>query len=155
MRAGRNRSYLRVRPIYTGQTRVPLLPLHQVDFLLGQSYDAKVTRLDRQPWGPTPGQDSQPRTGPIVTTEIPFQLEAGIPQVLCANDPARTGLMLQNLDPVENLYYAFGRIADQTSRVLEPGMVLLRDFNTPTDRITVFATANVQGALALEAPGAG
>lgn len=151
MRPGRNRQFIRVRPIYTGQTRVPLVPLDRVDFLLGQSYDAKVTRLDREPWGPVPGQESQPRTGPIVTTEIPFTLVPNVPQVLCANDPERTGVVLQNSDPVDNLFYAFGRLADATSRFLTPGQILLRDFNCPTDRISVFATVAISGSLAIEA----
>lgn len=155
MRRNANRQYIRVRPIYTGQSRVPLTPLDQVDFLLGQSYDVKVTRLDREPWGPPPGSDSQPRTGPIVTTEIPFTLVAGAPAVvLAANDPSRTGIVLQNADPTNNLFYAFGRLADATSRFLTPGQTLLRDFNCPTDRISVFATVNISGALAVEAPGA-
>jgi hypothetical protein len=148
------RQYITVASRETGQTRVPLVPLEQVDFLLGQSYDIKVTRLDRTPWGPPKGADSQPRTGPIVTTELPFTLVGGaVATVLASNDPSRTGLVLQNADPVNNLFYAFGRLADATSRFLTPGMVLLRDFNCPTDRISVFALVNISGALAVEAPG--
>jgi len=70
--------------------------------------------------------------------------------VIASSDPQRTGLSLQNLDPVANLFYAFGRLADATSRFLTPGMTLLRDFNTPSDRISVFALVNVSGALATE-----
>jgi len=46
--------------------------------------------------------------------------------VIASSDPQRTGLSLQNLDPVANLFYAFGRLADATSRFLTPGMTLLR-----------------------------
>lgn len=147
----RPRASIPVAPTDTGITRVPLIPLNQVDFLIGQSYDVKVTRLDRTPWGLAPGQEDKPRTGPIQTTEIPFTLVGGaVAQVLASADPERTGLVLQNLDPIADLYYAFGRLADATSRKLTPGMVLLRDFNCPTDRISVFALVNVSGALATE-----
>lgn len=127
-------------------------PRDPVNFLLEQSYGVGVTRLDRQPFGPAPGRDSQPRTGPIVTTEIPFRLVAGQALVIASQDPARTGLSLQNADPTDNLFYSFGRIADETSRFLTPGMVLLRDFNTPTDRISVFALVDISGVLAVESP---
>jgi hypothetical protein len=146
------RTSIPVLPTDTGVTRVPLIPLQNVDFLLGQSYDVRVTRLDRTPWGLSPGQESQPRTGPIVTTEIPFTLVGGaVAIVIASSDPERTGLSLQNGDPVANLFYSFGRLADATSRFLTPGMVLLRDFNTPTDRISVFSLVNVSGILATEA----
>lgn len=145
------RASIPVLPTDTGVSRVPLIPLDKVDFLLGQSYDVKVTRLDRTPWGLAPGQENKPRTGPIVTTEIPFNLVGGAEAiVLAAADPERTGVVLQNTDPTNNLFYAFGRLADATSRFLTPGMVLLRDFNCPTDRISVFATVNITGALAVE-----
>lgn len=148
----RQRASIPVRTTDTGFDRVPLIPLDSVDFLLGQSYDVKVTRLDRTPWGLAVGQESQPRTGPIVTTEIPFTLVANDPAtVLAASDPERTGLVLQNTDPTNNLFYAFGRLADATSRFLTPGQTLLRDFGCPTDRISVFATVNISGALATEA----
>lgn len=124
----------------------------RVNYLPGQSYDVGVTRLDRQPFGPAPGRDSQPRTGPITSTEIPFQLTPNQVKVLASQDPARTGVMLQNADPVNNLFYSFGRLADATSKFLTPGMVLLRDFNTPTDRISVFATVALSGILTVEAP---
>lgn len=120
--------------------------------LIDQAYSVGVTRLDRTPFGPAKGRDSQPRTGPITTTEIPFRLVAGQAIVIASQDPARTGLSLQNADPTNNLFYSFGRIADATSRFLTPGMVLLRDFNTPTDRISVFATVALSGVLAVESP---
>jgi hypothetical protein len=145
------RTFMSVQPQANHVSRVPLQPLGEVDFLLEQTYGPKWTRLDRQPWGPTPLQDSQPRTGPIVSTEIPFTLVGGaVAKVIASSDPERTGMMLQNADPVSNLFYAFGRLADATSRFLTPGMVLLRDFNCPTDRISVFAATNVSGALATE-----
>lgn len=148
------RQYISVRPTETGITRVPLIPLESVDFLLEQSYSPKVTRLDRQPWGPTPGQDNQPRTGPIVTVEVPFTLVANAVALQIASaDPQRTMLILQNSDPVNNLFYAFGSLANATSRFLPPlGASVILDVSCPTDRITVFATANVSGTLATMAP---
>jgi hypothetical protein len=128
-------------------------PPERVNYLLGTSYDVSVTRLDREPFGPAKGRDNEKRTGPITTTEIPFQLVAGARAIVIASqDPNRSGLVLQNKDPTDNLYYAFGALADENSRFLAPGVVLLRDFNCPTDRISVFALVDLAGSLALEAP---
>lgn len=149
----RQRRFIQVRPTGTGISRVPLVPLTNVDFLLGQAYDPKVTRLDRQPWGPTPGNDSQPRTGPIVTAEIPFTLVGGAQaSVIAASDPNRKGLILQNKDPVDDLFYSFGALADETSTFIPPRSSILLDFVCPTDRISVFALVNISGVLKTMAP---
>lgn len=150
-----NRSrFIRVRPTATGATRVPLIPLDRVDFVLGQSYDPKVTRLDRAPFGPQPGRDSEPRTGPILTTSIPFRLVGGAPaQVLAAYDPNRKGFLLQNKDPVDDLFYELGALADETSTILPPRNGILFDFTTPCDRISVFSLVDISGCIKLFAPG--
>lgn len=148
------RRYISVRPTGTGISRVPMVPLDKVDFLLGQSYDAKVTRLDRQPFGPTPGNDTEPRTGPILTASIPFRLVGGAPAiVIAAYDPNRKGFLLQNKDPVDDLFYEFGALADATSTVLPPRNGILFDFTTPCDRISVFSLVNISGCLKIFAPG--
>lgn len=133
--------------------RAVTTPPERVNYLLGTAYDVSVTRLDREPFGPAPGRDTEKRTGPITTTEIPFQLVGGARAIVIASqDPNRTGLVLQNKDPTNNLYYAFGALADVNSRFLAPGVALLRDFNCPTDRISVFAAVDLSGSLAVEAP---
>jgi hypothetical protein len=125
----------------------------RVDTLLGQSYDAKVTRMDRGVFGPQPGGDSTPRTGPIVTANMPFTLVPNaVAIVIASQDPNRKALILQNKDPVANLFYEFGALADTTSTFLTPGMYLLLDFVCPTDRVTVFAVAAVSGSLKTMSP---
>lgn len=128
-------------------------PRDRINYLLDQSYGVGVTRMDREPFGPAPGRDSQVRTGPITTTEIPFQLVGGAEAtVLASQDPSRTGMVLQNADPTNNLFYSFGALAGPTSRFLTPGQTLLRDFDCPKDRISVYAAVNISGSLAVEAP---
>jgi hypothetical protein len=125
----------------------------RVDYLLEQSYGRSVTRMDRGVFGPQPGGDSTPRTGPIVTANMPFTLVGGaIAQVIASQDPNRKALILQNKDPIGNLFYEFGPLADGTSTFLTPGMYILLDFVCPTDRVTVFAMVNVSGSLKTMSP---
>jgi hypothetical protein len=128
------------------------MPAAPINYLLPQAYDVGVTRLDKTPFGPQPGQDGQLRDGPLVTVEIPFNLQANVALQIASADPNRKQLMLQNKDVTDNLFYAMGRIADETSKFLAPGVTVLLDFNCPTDRITVFATANISGALSTVSP---
>jgi len=120
----------------------------RVDWLSGRPNSVKVTRLDRGILGLVPGSvDGIPteRTGPMSTTEYPFTLVAGAPQIIAAANPWRLGMMLQNMDPIANLNFSFGPIASAISGFLVPGQLLLLDFVCPTDQVSVFAAVNISG----------
>lgn len=120
----------------------------RTDWLSGKPNSVKITRVDRGILGrvPTMPDGSQaPRTGPVVTTEIPFTLVAGVPQIIAANNPWRVGLMLQNKDPVTNLFFSFGPIASDISGFLTPNASILLDFICPTDQVSVFSLLAISG----------
>ena len=119
----------------------------RTDWLVGRPNSTKITRLDRGILGqvPTRADGSSARTGPICTTEYPFTLVPNEPQIIAAANPWRLGMMLQNKDPIANLFFSFGPVASVLSGFLVPGQVLLLDFICPTDQVSVFAAAAISG----------
>jgi hypothetical protein len=118
----------------------------RTNYLLEQSYGPAVTRLDRPAFGNAPSQDAPAsRTGPVRSAPVPFTCDGVNPLIIAQSNPNRLGLKLQNKDPINNLFYSFGPIADATCAFLAPGTTLLLDFVTPTDQVSVFATATVSG----------
>lgn len=119
--------------------------MDRTNYLIPRANAAAVTRLDRGIANSRPDTGPPGSVGPIVTTEIPFTLTPSALQILSATNPFRVGLMLQNKDPVNNLFYAFGVEADANSSFLSPGVVLLLDFICPIDQVSVFATVALSG----------
>lgn len=120
----------------------------RTDFLVGRPNSIKVTRLDRGILGAVPVNPDTgvpERTGPVSTAEYPFTLEVGVPQIIAAANPFRLGMMLQNKDPIANLFYSFGPVANELSGFLVPGQILLLDFICPCDQVSVFALAAISG----------
>jgi len=131
-------------PLYP-QVRTALIP---------QAYDPAFTNWERK-FGARISADGQPtpRQGPIRTTNLPFAVIANAsPIVIAVQNSWRKGLLLKNLDPVENLYIGFGQLADVNAFFIDPLGYVLFDFTCPTDAISVFATANVRGFMAEMAP---
>jgi hypothetical protein len=93
----------------------------------------------------------KPRKGPMRTTPIPFRLLANIPINILQANPHRKGLLIQNLDPVDNLYISYGLVVDLTNFAqaffLGPLGYQLLDFVTPTDAVWIFATVNLSGNI--------
>lgn len=120
----------------------------RTNWIPGKPNNVGVTRLDRGILGKVPtnadGSDAA-RTGPVVTTEIPFTLVPGEVQFIAAATPWRVGLMLQNKDPVDNLFYSFGTVANELSGFLTPRATIILDFICPTDQVTVFALVAISG----------
>lgn len=120
----------------------------RTDWLVGKPNSVKFTRIDRGILGRVPtnsdGSDA-PRTGPVCTTEYPFTLIPGEPQIIAAANPWRVGMMLQNKDPVDNLFFSFGPIANELSGFLTPQATLLLDFICPSDQVSVFALVAISG----------
>ncbi len=117
--------------------------------LIDQPYGPAVTnlllRFNTRERGPN-GEIE--RTGPMRATPVPFRVVGGDPaKVIAAQNPARKGLLIQNLDPTNNLFVGFGQLADANGFAIQPGGYILLDFVCPTDAISVFATVNVGGYL--------
>lgn len=124
--------------------------LKGTNWLMGQSYSPNVTRLDRRPLGLGAARKSAeglPRTGPIVANDIPFTLVANEPYNVATSNEYRKGMMLQNLDAVDNLFFRFGGPPTIFSARLIPGQTLLLDFICPTSSVWVLATVNLQGVF--------
>lgn len=69
-----------------------------------------------------------------------------VPVQILNNNPKRRGLILQNLDTVDTLFYSFNVVADPNSSLqLAPGGAILLDFVTPTGPLWVVGS----GALKL------
>ena len=122
--------------------------LVKADWLLPQAYDVKVTDFRKPPFN----SDSKAAqdagiipSGPIVSNEIPFRLVAGEPRLIAAGNTRRKGMMLQNLDPTDNLFYSFGPQATENSSFLPPGTTLLLDFICPVNSVWCFATVDLSG----------
>lgn len=122
--------------------------MQRTNFLIPGPNDIGQTRIDRGVLGARASRMQEAgilATGPVTTTEMPFRLEANVPQFISATNPNRIGLMLQNKDPTNNLFYSFGSEATADSTFLAPGVVLLLDFICPTDQISVFAQVALSG----------
>lgn len=121
--------------------------------LIPQAYDPAFTNFKRRLNPQNPDGSAPVRDGPIRTTPIPFAVEANAPaKVIASQDAFRKGLLIKNLDATELLYVGIGSLADTNGLAVNPGGTILFDFICPTDTISVFATANVRGYLALFAP---
>lgn len=117
-----------------------------------QSYDPRVTDMSK-PLRPPKGT-LNPDTGEIVKDQYrnrnvsnttPIQLVGNAASIrVLPNNPRRTGLLIQNKDATNVLYYGFGQAADINSLSLAAGGVLLLDFTTPNSEVWFFATANIQ-----------
>jgi hypothetical protein len=124
-----------------------------------QAYDPRVTDLDnpvRPPkatdfkfdtaGNPIPGsQDTFRNRNRSNTTPIQLTLNQST-RVLPAN-PRRTGLFIQNKDPVTTLNFSFGNDASALSPGIAPGGSALFYFTTPGDELYLFATASIQAAI--------
>lgn len=122
--------------------------LVKADWLLPQTYDVKVTSLKKLPFNADTKRNQDAGimpTGPIVSNEIPFILVANEARLIAAGNTRRKGLMLQNLDATDNLFYSFGPEANGSSSFLAPGQVLLLDFLCPVNSVWAFATVNLSG----------
>lgn len=112
-------------------------------------YSPKITRLDKTPFGLGPAQRSaagQPRTGPVRSNDLFAALVAFEPYLLAAGNDYRLGLMLQNCDPTDNLFYSFGVKPSLVGSFLTPGQILLLDFICPTDAVWALAGVNINCA---------
>lgn len=122
--------------------------LVKADWLIGQSYDVKVTDLRKTPFNDDTRRNQDAGIipdGPIVSNEVPFRLVAGQPRLIAAGNRRRKGMMLQNLDATDNLFYSFGPQATESSSFLTPGATLLLDFICPINSVWCFATVNLSG----------
>ena len=123
--------------------------------LIEQSYSPNVTRLGLvlNSRGQTAPGDKVPRTGPMRSNPVPFNVIANDPAIVIAvQNPDRKGLLIQNLDVAANLFVGFGTLANARGFALGPLGYILLDFVCPTDAISVFATANVNGYFLELAP---
>lgn len=118
--------------------RRPLLPI------TGEGTFGVTSLKNRYGSAATPGQRME-RTGPMKSAPIPFTLTANEAFNVAAANPDRAGLLLQNADPANNLYYNFGSVASLQSFSLVPGQYILLDFVCPTDAVWVFAAFNLSG----------
>lgn len=122
--------------------------LVKADWLLPQSYDVRVTDMKKPPFNSDTKamQDAGVMPdGPITSNEVPFIMVAGEPRLIAAGNTRRKGMMLQNLDATDNLFYSFGTQATAQSTFLTPGMTLLFDFICPVNSVWCFATVNLSG----------
>ena len=121
--------------------------------LIPQAYDPAFTRFQLQFNTLREGETELKRTGPMRSNPVPFRIVANAsPIVIAAQNPYRKGLVLQNLDPTDNLYIGFGTLADVGSFYLLPLQTIILDFVCPTDTISAFATASIGGYLLEMAP---
>lgn len=130
--------------------------LVKADWLTPQSYDVRVTSL-RNPFNAKSAALQNagiPNTGPIRSNEIPFRLVAGVARLITTGNRNRKALMMQNLDPIDNLFYSFSVKATAFTSFLTPGQYVLLDFVCPIDSVWAFATANISGFYREMAPGA-
>jgi hypothetical protein len=112
--------------------------------LVPMAYGPSITKIDDDDidvMKPVPGKPGE--AGPVTTNPIVGQLAAGVAvQVLPAN-ANRVGLLVQNLDTTAALNYAFGLVAGPQSKFLPAGGVLLLDFVTPTDTLSLFSASSI------------
>lgn len=122
--------------------------------LLPQAYDPAFTNFRIHFNALAEGQTELKRTGPIRSNPVPFALVANAAAIVIAsNNPHRTGLMIKNLDPTDNLYIGFGILADVNGFSVEPLQTIILDREScPTDTISAFGTANIRGYLLELAP---
>lgn len=120
----------------------------RTNFLLEGAPSVPMTRLDRGVFrGSKPREPGELATGPVRTGSVPFTLVAGIPQKIAAENLGRVGLILQNKDPTNNLFYEFGMEAGDYSTYLFPNSTILLDFVCPVDEVWVFASVALSGAF--------
>lgn len=86
-----------------------------------------------------------PRNGPIRTASGNFRLTANQALNLAVVNNDRKGLLLQNLDPAEKLYFKWGGPPDTNSGFIPALGNLLRDVNCPTDSLWVLSTVDLSG----------
>lgn len=121
--------------------------------LIPQAYDLGFTNLKYWLNQYDASQAGQPRTGPVRSTPVPFALVGGAPAiVIAAQNEHRTGMLIQNKDPTNDLFVGIGSLADENSLSIAPRGYVLFDFTTPTDTISVFALVDVRGYLLEMAP---
>jgi hypothetical protein len=133
--------------------------------LIPSAYSASVTNLKERAFGSAaPDQfgsegmaiSQRPRKGPMRTTPIPFRLDANIPVNILQANPHRKGLLIQNLDPVDNLYVSYGLVisVDNFTQLFFIGPLgyQLLDYVTPTDAVWLFATVDLSGNIQEFAP---
>ena len=83
-----------------------------------------------------------------VSNTTPVQLVANAASVrVLPQNPRRTGLLIQNKDPVSDLFIGFGQKATINSLSVAPGGYVLLDFTTPNSEVYAFATANIQAVF--------
>lgn len=112
--------------------------------------DPLVTRLNRGFAGARPSASGMPaaaaREGGIVkSAPNSFRLEANVPYILAVQNPRRVGLMLQNLDPAQDLFFNFGAEVTLSSGIIVPRGTILLDFVCPTDQLTVMGAVAMSG----------
>jgi hypothetical protein len=90
------------------------------------------------------GQKAE-RTGPIRTASANFRLVAGVAVNLAPVNNDRKGLLLQNLDPAQKLFFSWGGPPNANSGFIPALGNLLRDVNCPTDSIWVFSLVDLSG----------
>lgn len=110
--------------------------------LIGSAYSPDVTEIF-ETFKPV----IDPKKGPVKTAPVPFTLTANAASQLLPDNPRRRGLIIMNLDSTAVMYVGFGIIADIYSFQLQPLGGILLDFVCPTDAISCFATANIQGMI--------
>lgn len=126
----------------------PVLP--NVNWLLPQAYDVSVTNLRKPAFndrGASAAASGATRNGPVMSNDLPFSLVANEPYNLAAGNPYRVGMMLQNCDPTNNMFYSFGAVATPNSKFLTPGQTLLLDFVCPCDSVWALATVALSGVF--------
>jgi len=114
-------------------------------------YDPRITDLSnplRPPRGRLPsGQvDTWENRNVANTTPIQVPQNQSI-RVLPANK-RRSGIVIQNKDPTNTLFYAFGNDASANSISIGPSGKDLYDFTTPPDELYLFCTgASIQATV--------
>lgn len=74
-----------------------------------------------------------------------FTIPANVPVQVLNRNLRRRGLVLQNLDAANILFYSFDVIADvNTSLQIQPGGAVLLDFTTPTGPLWVIAAGSLK-----------
>src|SRR5579859_7912811 len=136
-----------------------------------QSYDPRVTDLRKPfnvPASTGPNQIAVGDTGTTDAMGVPAAVQrAGqwvnrnvanttpitvvnnaLVRVLPAN-PKRTGCVIQNLDAVQTLFFAWGNAANAQSAQIGAGGYVLFDFTTPGTELYLFTTggANIQAVV--------
>ena len=83
-----------------------------------------------------------------VSNTTPVQLVANAASVrVLPQNPRRTGLLIQNKDPVADLFIGFGQQANINSLSVAPGGYILLDFTCPNSEVYAFATSNIQAVF--------